>query len=105
VRYRSASRTLLSDEKRLGWIRKSIQAAIDDAERERDGLQRRVKDAADKAAFLFGSDLESEARLDVRATADLRQAEHAITHGEKRLLTLAREVHRLRSLKARLYDV
>jgi hypothetical protein len=105
VRFRSASRDMLSDERRLGWIRKSIQAAIDDAERERDGLQRRVKDAVDKAAFLFGSDLDSEARLDAKASADLRRAEKAITDGQNRLAALDKEVERLRNLKTRLYEV
>jgi hypothetical protein len=105
VRFRSASRDMLSDERRLGWIRKSIQAAIDDTERERDGLQRRLKDAVDKAAFLFGSELDSEARLDAKASADLRRAEKAITDGQNRLAALEKEVARLRNLKTRLYDI
>jgi hypothetical protein len=104
VRFRSASRDLLSDERRLGSVRQSIQAAIEDAERERDGLERRVKHAADKAAFLFGSDLDSEAHFDAKAAVELKRVEKAIVDGQKRLAALSKQIERLRRLKSLLYD-
>ena len=102
-RFRSASRDALSGERRLSGIRRSIQAAIEDAEKEKEGLQLRVKEAADRAAFLFGDELEDQVGDDPSLRADLNAAEEAIMKGQKTLASLQAELNHLRTLKAQVY--
>jgi hypothetical protein len=99
-RVRSADRDLEGDRRRVAAIMAAIEDAINEAERERAGLSRRVEDVLARAAVTLGNDddeyLHREA-LDSHHQ-DLFDAE--IMHGQKRLKELGTAIAHFRFIKA-----
>ena len=95
IRFRSRARDSDTDARRLDAVRKSIEAAIADAEAELAGIERRMKSDADDAGFLFGSGMESQTQGDPVSDAALHQSEERITRGEQRVKELRAHIQHL----------
>lgn len=99
-RARSAERDADTDQLRIASIMTAIETALQEAEREQAGLNRRVDDALARAAVTFGNGtdeyLEREA-LD-NHHQDLFAAD--ITNGQRRLKELASTISHLKFVKA-----
>lgn len=97
---RSAERDAETDHTRIGSIMTAIDAAIQEAEKEQTGLNRRVDDALARASVTFGNGtdeyLEREA-LD-NYHQDLFAAD--ISNGQRRLKELASTISHLKFVKA-----
>ncbi|MBR0715867.1 hypothetical protein [Bradyrhizobium liaoningense] len=97
---RSAERDAETDHTRIGSIMAAIDAAIQEAEKEQAGLNRRVDDALARASVTFGNGtdeyLEREA-LD-NYHQDLFAAD--ISNGQRRLKELASTISHLKFVKA-----
>jgi hypothetical protein len=97
---RSAERDAETDHERIASIMTAIDAALNAAESEQAGLNRRVDDALARAAVTFGNGtdeyLEREA-LD-NYHQDLFAAD--ISNGQRRLKELAATVSHLKFIKA-----
>src|ERR1700676_2755963 len=97
---RSAGRASETDRWRVGSILEAIEDALDAAEQEQAGLNRRVEDVLARAAVTFGNGtdeyLEREA-LD-NHHQDLFSTE--ISNGQRRLKELAAEITHFKFLKA-----
>lgn len=97
---RSAERDAQTDRARIGAVLAAIETALQEAEREQAGLNRRVDDALARASVTFGNGtdeyLEREA-LD-NHHQDLFAAD--ISNGQRRLKELAGSIAHLKFVKA-----
>jgi len=97
---RSVERDAETDRARIGSVMSALDAALQEAEREQAGLNRRVDDALARAAVTFGNGtdeyLEREA-LD-NYHQDLFAAD--ISNGQRRLKELASTIAHLKFVKA-----
>ncbi|MBR0930994.1 MULTISPECIES: hypothetical protein [Bradyrhizobium] len=96
---RSAERDAETDRTRIGAVLAAIETALQEAEREQAGLNRRVDDALARASVTFGNGtdeyLEREA-LD-NHHQDLFAAD--ISNGQRRLKELATSIAHLKFVK------
>lgn len=97
---RSAERDAETDRMRIASVVSALDTALQEAEREQEGLNRRVDDALARAAVTFGNGtdeyLEREA-LD-NYHQDLFEAD--ISNGQRRLKELASTIAHLKFIKA-----
>jgi hypothetical protein len=90
--FRSKKRDAETDTARVAPILDEVQIAIRKAKRELTGLARRIREATEQSAFLFGNELEVDANLNSVSKIELRNAENTITRGEARHRYLERQI-------------
>lgn len=98
---RSPDRDRQTTQSRLAAVETSIAAAIAAAERERDGLKRRIDLHYDTASSLLDGSGEYGTR-DVEDEQAIRQAEQRAGAGRRRLLQVDAEVAALQGLQGQL---
>jgi hypothetical protein len=99
-RARSAERDGETDRRRIGAVMAAIDKALQDAEIEQSGLNRRVDDALARASVTFGNGTDEY--LDREPLDNHHQALFAaeISNGQRRLKELASVVSHLKFIKA-----
>lgn len=99
-RARSRDRDTDTDQSRVNPILEAIENALNSAERERSGLDRRVEDALARAAVTIGNGTDEYLERDALDShhQDLFSAE--ISNGQRRLKDLAAMIVHLKFLKA-----
>jgi hypothetical protein len=97
---RSAERDAVTDRVRIASIMTAIETALQEAEREQEGLNRRVDDALARAAVTFGNGTEEYLEREALDShhQDLFAAD--ISNGQRRLKELATTISNLRFVKA-----
>ena len=103
--FRSRRRDTETDVARLVPLLNSVQRAVREAESELSGLIARLRDSGDRAAFLFGTGMESEADSDPKSKAMLKDLEAFLARGGARRRYLQRQVAAFRQVVAILDDV
>jgi hypothetical protein len=99
-RTRSADRDAETDRTRIASIMAAIQTVLDDADKEKVGLNRRVDDALARAAVTLGNDTDEY--LEREPLDDHHQSLFTleIKAGERRLSELATMISHLKFIKA-----
>lgn len=99
-RARSLERDRDTDRERIGALMAAVDKALQEAESEQSGLNRRVDDALARASVTFGNGTEEY--LDREQLDDHHQGlfEAEIMNGQRRLKELATIVSHLRFIKA-----
>jgi hypothetical protein len=98
--FRSKRRDIATDVARLTPILDTVQVAVREAESELGGLRLRLEESGDRAAFLFGDGMESEADADPRDKAALKELEGFLARGGIRRRYLERQVATFREIIA-----
>jgi len=98
-RSRNPGRDAETDAARFETIRNAIAMALDDARRERDGLQQRIDMHYAQAVSVLDSSDEYGAR-DAKDEAMIRSAEQGASNGRKRLAQLDAQIARLNRFMA-----
>jgi 5'-deoxynucleotidase YfbR-like HD superfamily hydrolase len=98
-RTRAAGRDAATDRARIAPIMTAIDVALQDAEKEQAGLNRRVDDALARAAVTLGN--ESDEYLEREPLNDYHQSLFSaqISNGQRRLAELGTMVSNLRFVK------
>lgn len=99
-RTRSADRDAETDRARIASIMAVLQKVLDDAEKEKVALGRRVDDALARAAVTLGNDADEY--LDRDPLDDYHQSlfNSEISNGERRLSELATMISHLKFIKS-----
>ena len=97
---RSSERDVDTDRRRIGAVMAAIDKALQEAESEQCGLNRRVDDALARASVTFGNGTDEY--LDREPLDDHHQGlfEAEISNGQRRLKELASIVSHLKFIKA-----
>jgi hypothetical protein len=98
--FRSPKRDVATDITRLSPILNSVKQAARDAERELAGLRARLQESRDRAGFLFGDDVASQADGNPRDKATLKDLEGFLSRGSIRLRYLERQVAAFAAISA-----
>jgi len=101
-RTRDPARDAATDTARLMTVRTSINEAIADATRERDGLKRRVDEYYTQAAFLL-DDAPDYAERSSEEEQEIAGAEHSAIAAQRRIEAIDRQIGQLSAL-LRLLD-
>ena len=97
-KFRSAKRDESVDASRLGSIEKPLRSAIADVEREKKGLEGRLKEARNQASMLMGNEpFEYRGREQAR--------EQKLSESEQELVSAARRMRELDAQKEHLQRV
>jgi hypothetical protein len=97
-RIRSAKRDEQADESRLAAIERSIVNGIADAEKEKTGLEKRVKETRDIAAVLMGNDTYGYDDREPAQEQELSASEQALAAARDRMRHLDAHVAHLHRL-------
>jgi hypothetical protein len=99
-RARSPERDAEQDQARIGSIVAAIENALQSAQREQSGLNRRVEDVLARAAVTIGNGTDEYLERDARDShhQDLFDAE--IRNGQRRLAELTSEIAHFKFMKA-----
>ncbi len=98
--FRAKRRDIATDIARLKPILDTVQAAAREADSELSGLRVRLQESGDRAAFLIGDGMESEADTDPRQKSALRELEGFLARGAIRRRYLERQVATFREIIA-----
>ncbi|CDP53702.1 hypothetical protein [Devosia sp. DBB001] len=96
-RTRNPGRDAETDSARFETIRNAISMALEDARRERDGLQQRIDMHYAQAATVLDNSDDYAAR-DPHDEAMIRSAEQNASNGRKRLVQLDNQIQQLNRL-------
>lgn len=97
---RSAERDAETDRARIGSVMSALETALQDAEREQMGLNRRVDDALARAAVTFGNGTDEYLEREPLDNYHQDLFEADISNGQRRLEELAATISHLRFIKA-----
>ena len=97
---RSAERDAETDRARIGSVMSALESALQEAEREQAGLNRRVDDALARAAVTFGNGTDEYLEREPLDTHHQDLFEADISNGQRRLKELAGTIAHLKFLKA-----
>ena len=99
-RTRSADRDAETDRARIASIMVALQKVLDDAEKEKVALGRRVDDALARAAVTLGTDTDEYLDRDPRDDYHQSLFNLEISNGERRLSELATMISHLKFVKS-----
>jgi len=99
-RTRSADRDAETDRARIASIMVALQKVLDDAEKEKVTLGRRVDDALARAAVTLGNDTDEYLDRDPRDDYHQSLFNLEISNGERRLRELATMISHLKFIKS-----
>jgi hypothetical protein len=99
-RARSIDRDANTDRSRVSSILEAIENALDAAEQERLGLNRRVEDALARAAVTIGNGTDEYLERDALDSHHQDLFSTEISNGQRRLKELATEITHFKFLKA-----
>ena len=99
-RTRSADRDAETDRARIASIMVALQKVLDDAEKEKVALGRRVDDALARAAVTLGDDTDEYLDRDPRDDYHQSLFNLEISNGERRLSELATMISHLKFVKS-----
>jgi hypothetical protein len=99
-RTRSADRDAETDRARIASIMVALQKVLDDAEKEKVALGRRVDDALARAAVTLGNDTDEYLDRDPRDDYHQSLFNLEISNGERRLRELATMISHLKFIKS-----
>lgn len=105
LQFRSKKRDIDADSRRVLPIRRLIQAAIQDAKAELEGLSLRLQQTSDSAALLMGDGIESQAVGDAVLSADLDEMGRLTTRGETRRRHLKSQIATLQEVEGALRQI
>ena len=99
-RIRSPRRDERTDASRFTSIERSIRNAIAEVESEKDGLQRRIKDARDRAAMLVGNETFGYVDREPEKEQELSNSEQALMSATGRVKQLDAQLEHLQRVLA-----
>ena len=99
-RARSAERDAETDQARAGSILGAIEQALDAAQREHAGLNRRVEDVLARAAVTMGNGADEYLERDALDTHHQDLFSTEIANGQRRLQQLVTEIAHFKFLRA-----
>ena len=97
LQFRSPSRDLDSDLKRLRKVRRALREAIDEATEDAAGLQKRLAIASERANLLMGD--EAYPHREAESDRLLRVAEVQLVRASDRLHQLTKQIEKLREVE------
>lgn len=97
---RSVERDAETDQVRIGSVMSALETALEEAEREQVGLNRRVDDALARAAVTFGNGTDEYLEREPLDSHHQDLFEADITNGQRRLKELASTIAHLKFVKA-----
>lgn len=97
--FRSAQRDAQTDQQRIGSIVQAISAAVLLAEKERDTLNVRAKEARDLASFTAGTGDDEYLTRETRDKSRLADYEEQMIIAEKRIRRLDEQIAGLTALQ------
>lgn len=102
--FRSAGRDRETDNRRLAPVRSSVKRALEDAQREKSALGKRLEEAQTRATILAGTDTyEHDARAPEK-TIRLAESEADMKRAEDRLLELERQISQLQRIEQTILE-
>jgi hypothetical protein len=96
---RSATRDISTDQARLIAIAKAVENAIETAEAERAGLDRRIEDVLARAAVTFGNGTDEYLERDAVRSKHQDLFGIEIKNGQRRLKELENQIEHLKFLR------
>lgn len=97
-RIRSSGRDESADQGRLASIERAIRSAVESAELEKSGFERRVREARHRVSSLIGSEPFEYLEREGETERDLVASEREFAAAEKRLQQLSRHIDHLRQV-------
>lgn len=99
-RTRSTDRDRASDRSILAPVGVAIEHALANLQSQQDGLERRIRDATDCAAFTAGNDVYENKTREQGRTDTLRKFETELANARIRKTIVAKNIADLRSVRA-----
>ena len=100
---RSNQRDKQADSERIGSVIKVVDDAIAAAQREKDSLGRRVRNARDLAAIAMGNDSDEYLTRENKDTTRIKEYEQQFIAGQARLDQLEKQIEGLSAVQNLLH--